>query len=128
MNIVAILPLLVSLVAYAAIAKLAARVFRQTKISWRTCALFSLCAFLASALGGIIFSTTGMHRAVAIPLGIFLHIAFAAWFFSRFARAADGAVVNPIAAIKLAATSFGLAATALGALWLVVSVLERVIR
>lgn len=127
MNIVALLPLLVSLIAYAAIAKLAARVFRRTKISWRACALFSLGAFLASALGAVIFSATGIHRGVALPLGISLHIAFTAWFFSRFARTIDGEVLNPIAAVKLAATSFGLAATLFGGLWLIVNVLQRVI-
>jgi len=126
-NIVALLPLLVSLVVYSAIAKLAAKVFRRSKISWRACALFSLGAFLASALGAVVFSATGIHRGIAIPLGILLHIAFSAWFFSRFARTADGEALNPIASVKLAATSFGLAVTLFGGLWLVGIFLQRAI-
>jgi hypothetical protein len=123
--VLSLLPLLLAFVAYAAIAKLAARLFRRTKLSWRASLLLALGVFLASALIGIVVRPSGVSPWLALPLGIALHIVVAAWFFSRFAKTADDATLNPIAAVKLAGLLAGLSAIFAGVMALLATVLLR---
>ncbi len=91
----AIIPALLSFLffaaLYAGLAKLAARLYRRTALSWKSAlgfgALAALSAFAAAALRPV------LSEAVVLTLSVVLVVAIGAWFFASRATEASG---NPV--------------------------------
>jgi hypothetical protein len=107
----ALIPVLLSLllvvVMYASFAKLAARSYRRTKLSWKSAfgfgALVALLAGLATVLGGVV------PVAVVLTAGLALVVAIGAWFLASRATDASGQPVGFKTAAVLSAIAVGMA-------------------
>ena len=105
----ALLSLLLLVTMYAGFAKLAARLYRRTKLSWKTAfgfgALIALLAFLITALRGT------LPFALVIAAGLASVVAVGAWFLAPRALDRSGQPVGVKAAAVLSTIVVGMAFT-----------------
>jgi len=110
-TLMAIIPALLSLLLvvamYAGFAKLATRLYRRTKLSWKSAfgfgALVSLLAVIATVLRGV------LPVVVVLTAGLALVVAVGAWFLASRATDASGQPVGFKAAAVLSAMAVGMA-------------------
>jgi len=107
----AIIPALLSLLflaaMYASLAKLAARLYRSTKLSWKSAfgfgALVALLAVIATVLRGV------LPVFVVLTAGHALVLAVGAWFLASRAADASGQPVGFKVAVVLSCIAMGMA-------------------
>lgn len=106
--ILTLLSLLFLVAMYAGFAKLAARTYRQTRMSWKSAFGFGMLvaslALLLTVLRGV------LPFAVVLPVGLATVVAGGAWFLSSRATDASGEKVGFKAAAALSAIAMGMAA------------------
>ena len=103
----ALLSLLVVVAIYAGFAKLAARFYRRTRLSWKSAfgfgALVAVLAFLATSIGGV------LPMAVLMAAGLTAVIAVGAWFLASRATDVSGQPIGFKAAAALSSIAVGMA-------------------
>jgi uncharacterized membrane protein len=103
----ALLSLLLLVAMYAGFAKLAARLYRKTKLSWKSAfgfgAMVALLAVLATALGSI------LPAVVVLTAGLALVVSAGAWFLASRAMDANGQPVGFKSAAALSAIAVSMA-------------------
>jgi hypothetical protein len=118
-TVLAILPLLLTVAAYAAFAKLASRIYRRSQLPWKHAFAFSALGVVLGALGSFVHLSVGalLPAVLAAVLGIGMQVALGGWFLGPRALALSGAPVSfkGGAAIAAIAAAFGLVFGVLGA-------------
>jgi hypothetical protein len=107
-----LVPLVFTILAYIACAKLAARLYRRTQLSWKHAAVFGvLLFFVLLAVGTCVrYLVSGPVSAslVDIATGLLAQLAVGAWFLGPRARTATGAPVGFTGGALLALITYGL--------------------
>jgi hypothetical protein len=91
--ILVLLPLLLVPFLYAALVKLAAFVFRRTKLSWKHALLFALMAFLVGVAGTLLNKATGslLPLPLAALISFSIQLALGGWYLGSRASTQQGA-------------------------------------
>ena len=92
-SIVVLLSLFLVPFLYAALVKLAALLFRRTKLSWKHALLFALMAFLVGVAGTLLNKTTGSLLPVPLAalIGLSIQLALGGWYLGSRASTQQGA-------------------------------------
>ena len=90
--ILILLPLLLVPFLYAALVKLAALVFRRTKLAWKHAFLFALLAFLVGVLGTLLNKATGslLPLPLAALIALSIQLALGGWYLGSRATTQQG--------------------------------------
>lgn len=110
------IPLFLFLLLLAAFAKLAARIFRRSSLSWRDSFYYSLLVGLITVGIRAAISASGIFLPIALGLlfGIASHLMLGGWFFGTRVTDTQGQVLGWRRGLSLTAIMLGLlAATAL---------------
>lgn len=103
------LSLVVFLCIYAVLVRFAARIVRASSIGWLQAFQFAALVVALSILGRVVLFFAGpAPLSLTGPIGIALHLALGAWFFSGRALAADGRPIGWSGGAKLTAVALGL--------------------
>lgn len=114
-----ILPLLLTVVLYAALVKLASRIYRGSQLSWKHAFAFGALGMVLGAVGSVLHVSLGaiLPAVVAATLGIALQVTLGGWFLGPRALARSGTPVSfkGGAAIAAIAVAFGVVVGIVGA-------------
>ena len=91
--ILVLLPLFLVPFFYAALVKLAALLFRRTKLSWKHALLFGLMAFVVGVAGTLLNKATGsvLPLPLAALIGLSIQLALGGWYLGSRASTQQGA-------------------------------------
>lgn len=119
------IPFLIVLALCAAYAKLAARIFRRSSLSWRDSFLFALLLGLLSIAGRAISIAFGHSLPIAFGLsvGLAINLLLGGWFFGTRATDTQGQLLGWGRGMLLSVILFGLLAATVFALMSVIHVL-----
>ena len=118
-------PFLVMLTLCAAYAKLAARIFRRSSLSWRNSFLFALLLGVLAIVGRATSSAFAFSLPLALGLlvGLAINLLLGGWFFGARATDTHGRLLGWGRGMALSAIMFGLLAGTIVALMGVVHVI-----
>lgn len=88
-----VVPLLVSVVLYTSINKLAAFLYKRARLSWRDACIFSLILLAVLGLGTLLNRLSGnaVPLAVLVAAGLVIQVFLGAWFLASRAGSVTGA-------------------------------------
>ena len=116
-----LLPLLIVLVLYAVLVKLAARILRVSQVGWAQAFQFAAVVMIVSIAGRWLTAYVGsMPLVAALVFGFSVQVALGAWFFRERALAANGQELGWGGGAKLTALAVGMLFLLLAALFAVV--------
>ena len=123
-------PFLVMLALCAAYAKLAARIFRRSSLSWRNSFLFALLLGVLAIVGRATSAAFALSFPLALGLlvGLTINLFLGGWFFGARATDTQGRLLGWGRGMALSAIMFGLLAGTIVALMGVVHVLTPLAR
>ncbi len=115
-ELLTLLPLLLMYVFYTLLIKLAARLYRGSRLSWKHAFAFGALAMFLGVIGTILNQASGhpLSPLVGILLSLALQLALGGWFLGPRALAPTGAAVAFKGGALISAIAFGMA-LALGA-------------
>ena len=118
-------PFLLILALCAAYAKLAARIFRRSSLSWRNSFLFALLLGVLAIAGRATSTAFGysLPLALALLVGLTINLFLGGWFFGARATDTQGQLLGLGRGMVLSAIMFGLLAATIVALMGVIHVL-----
>ena len=110
MILLSFLPLLLVLILCAAYAKLAARIFRRSSLSWRNSFLFAFLLGLLAIAGRATSTALGYSLPIAVGLlvGLAINLLLGGWFFGIRATDTQGQLLGWRRGVFLSAIMFGL--------------------
>lgn len=125
MILLSFLPLLLVLILCAAYAKLAARIFRRSSLSWRNSFLFAFLLGLLAIAGRATSTALGYSLPIAVGLlvGLAINLLLGGWFFAIRATDTQGQLLGWRRGVFLSAIMFGLLVVTVFALMGLVHVL-----
>ena len=87
-----LLQLALVVIFYAALTKLAARIFRRTQLSWKHAFVFGALATLIGTLGAVVNQGLGgvLPLPVALALGLGIQLCLGGWYLGTRARTGSG--------------------------------------
>ncbi|USX15705.1 hypothetical protein NHH88_07980 [Oxalobacteraceae bacterium OTU3CAMAD1] len=105
-----VVPLLVSVVLYTSINKLAAFLYKRARLSWRDACIFSLILLMVLGLGTLLNRLSGnaVPLALLVVAGLVIQVGLGAWFLASRAFGIDGAPLGSRGGAILALIAYAL--------------------
>jgi hypothetical protein len=105
-----IVPLLLSVVLYTSVNKLAAFLYKRARLSWRDACIFSLILLMVLGTATLLNRLSGnvVPIAVLVVAGLVIQAGIGAWFLAPRARTAAGAPLGSRGGAVLAVIAYAL--------------------
>ena len=105
-----IVPLLLSVVLYTSVNKLAAFLYKRARLSWRDACIFSLILLMVLGLGTLLNRLSGnaVPLAVLVAAGLVIQVSLGAWFLASRARSVTGAPLGSKGGAAVALIAYAL--------------------
>jgi hypothetical protein len=107
-TLIGFLPLFLSFVFIAACIKLAAFLFRRTKVAWSQAFIYTagMMVITVALRFGLVSIGISLPWFVALPLGLALHLVFGDLYFASRAQSFDGDPIGRVRALQLSGIVF----------------------
>jgi hypothetical protein len=91
-SLLSLLPLLLAIAILASMAKLSARIYRRTTLTWLRAFVYVILLMVCTILMGLVSRAGGTNTPLllAIAAGLAVHLLLGGWYFGRYAYASDG--------------------------------------
>ena len=105
--------LLLSTALYTSLVKLAAFLYRRSRLSWRDACIFSLLLLMVLGAGALLNRLSGdaVPLALSIAAGMVIQVGIGAWYLAPRGRTASGAPLGAKGGAMLALIAYALIAS-----------------
>ena len=112
-SILSFIPLLLSIALYTSIVKLAAFLYKRSRLGWRDACIFSLILLMVLGAGTLFNRLSGnvVPLAVSIAAGMVIQVGIGAWYLTPRVRTQDGEPIGTKGAAMLSLIAYALIAS-----------------